>query len=154
MVRYLIALLCLLALPAFAAAQEAEVTFEESPLVIVTQDGLKHDFVVELAETQDQRTRGLMFREELAPDRGMLFDFKRVQRVSMWMRNTVIPLDMLFIRADGRIATIAENTVPFSLQPIPSRRRVLGVLELPGGSVERLGIQTGDLVQHSIFERG
>jgi uncharacterized membrane protein (UPF0127 family) len=141
----------LLVATAAAAQSPTEVTFERSALVIVGEAG-RNSFDVELALTPDQRSRGLMYRRAMAPNAGMLFDFgKRVQRVSMWMKNTILPLDMLFIDADGRIESIAERTVPQSLVAISSRGLVRGVLELNGGTVSRLGIKPGDRVEHPIF---
>lgn len=124
-----------------------------SPLVIVTGDGAEHQFTVEVASNDQERGRGLMFRRSLDPDRGMLFDYKRPRKVAMWMKNTLIPLDMLFIDADGVIVNIRERAVPHSLEAIPSKGRVLAVLELASGSVDRLDIAPGDRVRHSIFGR-
>jgi uncharacterized protein len=108
-------------------------------------------FTVELADTPQLRENGLMNRRELAADAGMLFDFSKSGKVSMWMKDTLIPLDMLFIRADGRIANIAERTVPGSLTPIDSQGPVLGVLELNSGTSARLGIKPGDKILHPLF---
>ena len=94
-----------------------------------------------------------MFRRSLAADRGMLFDFAQVEPVSMWMKNTYLPLDMLFIRSDGTISHIAENTEPLSTRVIPSGGPVLAVLELNAGSAKRLGIKPGDRVEHPLFKR-
>ncbi len=138
---------------AFAAVAQSPtgVTFENSDLDIVGEAG-RHSFDVELALTPDQRSQGLMFRRAMKPNAGMLFDFgKRPQRVSMWMKNTILPLDMLFIEADGRIESITERTVPQSLEAISSRGPVRGVLELNGGTVSRLGIKPGDHIEHPIF---
>ena len=115
------------------------------PLSIQTARG-RQDFSVEFANNDAERAQGLMFRRSLAADRGMLFDFGTVQPVSMWMQNTYIALDMLFIRADGTIARIAENTVPFSEEGIPSNEPVGAVLELVGGRTGELGIAEGDKV--------
>ena len=123
-----------------------------SPLVIRTADGGEHRFTVELASTPEERAQGLMFRKALAPDAGMLFDFKELGPVAMWMKNTVIPLDMLFIGRDGRIVRIAERTVPLSLTPIPSGEPVLAVLELNSGTAARLGVRPGDRVVHPILQ--
>ena len=141
-----VAFLVLLLLPAVAAAQELQ------PLTVVTRSG-PQAFQVEFANNDSDRARGLMFRRSLGPDRGMLFDFGRVEPVSMWMQNTYIPLDMLFIRPDGTVARIAENTEPLSTRVIPSGEPVLGVLEVPGGTAKRLGIRPGDAVEHPIFRR-
>ena len=140
----LVAALLALLLNAAALAQ----TFE--PLTIVSQSG-RHAFAVEVARSDADRAQGLMYRRSMPPDRGMLFDFQRVQPLSMWMQNTYIPLDMLFIRADGTIARIAENAEPLSTRTIPSGEPVLAVLELNGGTAARLGIKAGDRVEHPIF---
>jgi uncharacterized membrane protein (UPF0127 family) len=126
---------------------QAPVQFEHSALVIEARSGV-HQFNIELAETPEQRARGLMFREEMAPDAGMLFLETRDRVQTMWMANTALPLDMLFIAADGTIVRIAENTVPFSREIISSRTRVRAVLELNAGTVRRLAISTGDRVIH------
>jgi uncharacterized membrane protein (UPF0127 family) len=94
-----------------------------------------------------------MFRRSMPADRGMLFDFGKVQPISMWMQNTYIPLDMLFIRSDGTIARVAENAEPLSTRSIPSGEPVLAVLELNGGTARRLGIKAGDRVEHPLFRR-
>jgi uncharacterized protein len=117
---------------------------------IVTKSGV-HVFDVELANTPDERSKGLMFRRELPQGRGMLFDFGGEGPISMWMKNTFIPLDMLFIRADGTIARIAQNTTPQSEETIPSGAPVKAVLEVIGGTAKRLGIAPGDRVAHRIF---
>ncbi len=126
--------------------------FDRSELTIAAAGGKQHHFRIELARNPDDRARGLMYRRTLDADAGMLFDFETPQLVSMWMMNTLIPLDMLFIAADGRIATIAERTVPHSTASILSEVPVRGVLELNGGTVARLGIKRGDRVVHPIFE--
>lgn len=121
--------------------------FESGGLVIVTGAD-RHEFNVELASTPDQRNQGLMFRREMARDAGMLFDFgPRYGRASMWMKNTYIPLDMLFIKSDGEIESIAERTTPHSLEAVSSRGSVRYVLELNGGTAARLGIGPGDRVE-------
>jgi len=137
-----------------AAAQQSPVAtrFETTSLVIVSESG-RHEFKVEMAVTQQQRSQGLMYRRSMAADAGMLFDMGRhTTRASMWMKNTFIPLDMLFIKADGEIESIAVRTVPQSLVSISSEGPVRGVLELNGGTVARLGIKPGDRVEHPIFE--
>ena len=125
-------------------------TFE--PLTIAGASG-RHAFQVEVARNDAERAQGLMYRRSLAPDRGMLFDFARVQPISMWMQNTYIPLDMIFIRADGSIARIAENAEPLSTRTIPSGEPVLAVLEVIGGTAARLGVKPGDRVEHLLFKR-
>jgi uncharacterized protein len=120
------------------------------PLEIVTKSGVQV-FSVELATTEEEKTTGLMYRKELADGRGMLFDFSPEQQVSMWMKNTFIPLDMIFIRADGRILRIAENTEPQSTKIIPSNGLAKGVLEVIAGTAKKYGIAPGDRVAHPLF---
>lgn len=120
------------------------------PLEIVTKSGV-HVFSVEMATTEEEKTTGLMYRKELADGKGMLFDFSPEQEVSMWMKNTYIPLDMIFIRADGRILRIAENTEPLSTKIIPSGGLAKGVLEVIGGTAQKYGIRPGDRVAHPLF---
>ena len=119
-------------------------------LEIASKTGV-HVFSVELADNDADRAKGLMFRKELPEGQGMLFDFHREQEVSFWMENTYIPLDMIFIRGDGRILRIAENTEPLSTKLIPSGGPVLAVLEVVGGTAGKLGIAPGDRVAHPIF---
>ena len=138
--RFLALTFVLLLAPAAAWAQDLV------PLTVTTEQGEAHPFQVEIAGTPEERARGLMFRTELAEDRGMLFIFPRRERIAMWMRNTEIPLDMLFISDDGRVTQIHERAVPHSEAVISSRRRVRYVLELPGGTAERLGLGPGALV--------
>jgi uncharacterized membrane protein (UPF0127 family) len=133
------------------AATQASVSFEESPLTVDGANG-QFEFVVEMAVSPAQRSQGLMFRESLAEDRGMLFDFGTPpQRAAMWMRNTYVPLDMLFIDEDGQITQIAANTQPLSDAVIASREPVRAVLELRGGVSANLGIEPGDRVIHPLF---
>jgi uncharacterized protein len=122
-----------------------------STLTISSGSGA-HRFNVELADTPEKRTVGLMYRASMPADAGMLFDFKKDEPVAMWMRNTRIPLDMLFITRDGRIANVAERAVPFSETAIPSKGPVRAVLELNGGTAARLGIKAGDRVSHPMFK--
>jgi uncharacterized membrane protein (UPF0127 family) len=128
----------------------AQVAFETAPLAIESASGT-HEFEVELAVTPEQRRHGLMFREHLESDQGMLFDFGSTGPVTMWMRNTFIPLDMLFIAADGRIARIAADTEPLSDAVIRSGGAVRAVLELPAGTSADLGIAVGDRIVHPMF---
>ncbi len=121
------------------------------PLVIVGRDGRRHAFTVEMAISPDQQMIGLMFRPEVKPDEGMLFDWGAPRPSSMWMRNTITSLDMIFIEADGRIRRIAERTVPRSLTPIDSNGPVRATLELAAGTAERLDLRVGDRVLHRIF---
>jgi uncharacterized membrane protein (UPF0127 family) len=139
------------ALPRPAEAQNAPASGLEA-LTIVTASG-RHAFQVEVMRTPDQRARGLMHRQFMPADRGMLFDFKQVEPVAMWMQNTYISLDMLFIRADGTVARIAERAEPLSTRTIPSGEPVLSVLELNAGIAEKLGIRPGDKIEHQLFKR-
>ena len=120
------------------------------PLEIVTKCGVQV-LSVEIATTEEEQTTGLMYRKELADGKGMLFDFSPEQEVSMWMKNTYISLDMIFIRADGRILRIAENTEPLSTKIIPSRGLAKGVLEVIAGTAQKYGIAPGDRVAHPLF---
>lgn len=122
-------------------------------LSIVGQGGQAQRFQVEVARNDADRAQGLMFRRSMPADHGMLFDFGRVEPVSMWMQNTYLPLDMLFIRRDGTIARIAANTEPLSTRTIPSGEAVLAVLELNAGTAARLGIKPGDRIEHPLFKR-
>lgn len=126
---------------------------ERSPagldLVPLTIDsaGRQLRFTVEVARTSEEQATGLMNRQSLAPDRGMVFPFHQPQVASFWMKNTLIPLDMIFVRSDGSIANIEANTVPLSLQPVYSTEPVVAVLELAGGRAAELGIKPGDKVK-------
>ncbi len=122
-------------------------------LQIVTRDGREHRFRIEIADNAAARRRGLMFRKSLAPDAGMLFDFKTPQHVSFWMKNTLIPLDMLFLDSDGYIINLAPNVPPLSDTNIPSGGVVRAVLEIRGGRSAELGIEPGDRVRQRIFGR-
>jgi len=148
MKRLLLPLLLLaVAVTGVVSAQSLLAKFESGGLAIVTGAG-RHEFNVELALTPEQRGRGLMYRREMARDDGMLFDFgARYGRASMWMKNTYIPLDMLFIKSDGEIESIAERTTPHSLEAVSSRGPVRYVLELNGGTAARLNIRPGDRVE-------
>ncbi|HET6185090.1 MAG TPA: DUF192 domain-containing protein [Acetobacteraceae bacterium] len=139
-----------LALPLAAArAQEptqAQPKLPTEKLVIVTRDGGRHEFEVELATTYVQQEIGEMFRTSIPPNEGMLFVWGAPRESQMWMKNTLVPLDMVFINADGTIRHIAENTVPHSLRVIDSHGPVAATLELAGGTTARLGITVGDKV--------
>lgn len=119
-------------------------------LEVISKSGV-HAFSVEVVATDEERQKGLMFRKELPEGKGMLFDFKVDAPVSFWMRNTYVSLDMIFIRGDGRIANIAENTEPLSERMVPSAGPVRGVLEVVAGTARKLGIRPGDRVAHRIF---
>lgn len=138
---------CLLAtlLSMMAATNALADSGASLPLAIETARG-PVTFSVELADDPDERARGLMFRQTLPPDAGMLFDFGEERPVTMWMRNTPLPLDMLFIRSDGTVARIAERTTPFSERTIASGEPVRYVLELNGGIAGARGVRAGDRV--------
>lgn len=125
-------------------------TLRTEPLQIATARGRYH-FTVEMADTYETRETGLMCRPSVAPDSGMLFDFKTPQEVSFWMKNTITPLDMLFIARDGRIVSIARNAIPENETPIPSGGEVTGVLELRSGRAAEIGAAPGDRVIQRIF---
>jgi uncharacterized membrane protein (UPF0127 family) len=144
-------LAALLAAPLFAQAQPLQ-TFPKSELELVTSTG-RHKLRVELAMTPEQMAQGLMFRRSLDADAGMLFDYRSTQPVSFWMRNTFIPLDMIFIAEDGRVAGVHERAVPLSEQPILSPVPVRAVLEVNGGIAAKLGVKPGDRVIHPAFKK-
>jgi uncharacterized membrane protein (UPF0127 family) len=122
------------------------------PLEIATKSGVQV-FSVEMATTEEEKQNGLMHRKELPDGKGMLFDFSPEQQISMWMKNTYISLDMIFIRADGRILRIAENTEPLSTKIISSGGLAKGVLEVIAGTAQKYGIQPGDRVAHPLFSK-
>ena len=130
-------------------AQTTE-SFRSSRLEIRSGDTV-HPFAIEIAETFRQRAQGLQYRKSMAPGHGMLFNFRKPVPVSMWMKNTYISLDILFISEQGRIINIARNTVPLSLSYINAMGPAKGALELLAGTVNRLNIKAGDMVLHSIF---
>lgn len=129
-------------------AQSPERKFES--LTIITATG-RHPFKVEVMRKREELTRGLMFRRHLPANQGMLFDFGKTGPVGMWMRNTYIPLDMIFIDAKGVVANVAENTEPLSEETLVAVRPVLSVLEVIAGTAKRLKIRAGDKVEHPLF---
>ncbi len=134
------------------AGTEKNITFELSELSILS-GGKGHNFTVELAETMPQRARGLMYRKYLPPQSGMLFLFEEKQMVTMWMENTYISLDIIFIDQKGVIVHIAKSAVPMSRDYIHSTTPVISVLELNGGVADRLNIQAGDRIIHPFFNQ-
>jgi len=143
----------LLAIVLLVAAPPALAQLEHFPtceLTIASATG-PHKFQIEIATTPRQMEQGLMFRRNLAPDAGMLFDYGQPMPAMMWMKNTLIPLDMLFVDAKGRIVNIRERAVPGSLDTIPAAGPVRATIELNGGTAARLGIKPGDKVVHPIF---
>ena len=137
--------------PSASSAWAASPPSATDDLSIATASG-DHRFTVEVMRTRDQLERGLMFRRQMAPDRGMLFDFGSPQPVSMWMKNTYLPLDMVFIAADGRVVSVKRDAEPMSEAIIPSGGNVLGVLELNAGTAARIGLQPGDHVADPMFK--
>lgn len=131
----------------FLLAQSGRAGASEDTLLIKS-GAASHAFTIELVDTDETRAQGLMNRQYLAPDAGMLFDFHTERPVSFWMMNTFIPLDMLFIRANGEIARIHANAIPHDRTPIPSGGPVRFVLEIPGGRAAELSIVEGDTVEH------
>jgi uncharacterized membrane protein (UPF0127 family) len=148
--RTLMALTLAFAFGLPAAAQNPNVRFEKSELTIES-GGKRHRFTVEFADNDERRTLGLMHRRQMAADAGMLFDFKRDSPVAMWMRNTLIPLDMLFVDREGIVRHIHERAVPMSEAIISSEENVRAELELNGGTVARLGLKKGDRLVHAMF---
>lgn len=144
---------CALALVALMPATQAATspTPATDDLSIQTATGAHH-FTVEVMRTRDQLERGLMFRRQLARDKGMLFDFGSSQPVSMWMKNTYLPLDMVFIAADGRVVSVKRNAEPLSETIIPSGGDVLGVLEINAGAAAEIGVKPGDRVTDPMFK--
>jgi uncharacterized protein len=138
---------CFLFLAGPAAAQP--VTFAKDTVTIETAAGDKHRFTVELATSPAQVAQGLMFRRQMAADAGMLFVFERPDPAVFWMKNTYIPLDMIFIGTDGRILNIAERTIPMTETPVHAAGPTRAVLEVNGGTASRLGLKAGDRVRHS-----
>lgn len=128
------------------ALERSPAGLEQVPLTITTKAGKTHNFLVEVARTPEEQAHGLMNRQSLAPDRGMIFPYQPPQAVAFWMKNTLIPLDMVFIAPGGRILRIEQNAVPLSLEPVGSGDAVEAVLELNGGRTAELGIAAGDQV--------
>lgn len=138
--------------PAWAVdTSHAQKPLPTEDLIVVTRDKQRHLFHVEMALTPDQQEVGLMFRPTVAADGGMLFDWHQTQQSLMWMKNTVAPLDMLFIEQDGTIGHIAERTEPYSLEIIDGTVPVRATVELAAGTAERLDIHVGDHVDQRIF---
>ena len=137
------AILALVSASGCAMAAGPQTGLPVETITVDTKTG-PHAFKVEVAADEQSRETGLMFRKIMAPDAGMLFDFQTPQDVSFWMENTILPLDMLFVRADGTIARVAENAVPYSRATIPSGEPVHLVIELNAGRAQALGIAEGE----------
>ncbi len=146
--RVLFVVCLLIMLPAVMTARLAAA--ELQTLEIASKTGV-HPFAVEMALTPEEQARGLMYRKSLPQGQGMLFDFKVDHELTFWMKNTYISLDMIFIRGDGRILRIAENTEPLSERLVPSGGPARAVLEVIAGTARKLGIAPGDRVSHPIF---
>jgi uncharacterized protein len=129
------------------ALERSPAGLEQVPLTITTSRGKAHRFTVEVARTPEEQANGLMNRQSLAPDRGMIFPYAPPQPVGFWMKNTYVPLDMIFVAPGGKILRIEENTVPLSLEPVVSGGAVEAVLEIAGGRSAELGIAAGDKVE-------
>lgn len=150
MIRFVLAVLMALAIPVGAARAQQDVPVNySSPLVITTADGARHEFMVEVVQNGPARTQGLMFRNSMPADAGMLFLFPDSTERYFWMKNTLIPLDIVFIQGNGTIHHIHEGAKPLDLTPIPSNGPVPVVLELNAGTVQALGIKAGDRVLHA-----
>ena len=121
--------------------------------VTITSGGEAHVFQVEIAKDEAQRAQGLMNRRFMPANRGMLFEFEQNAPVSFWMKNTYIPLDMIFIARDGKITHIEANTEPFSEAIISSQGPAFAVLEVNAGAASKLGLKVGDVVKHALFKR-
>lgn len=135
--------IAMLSLPVAACSQEDRA-------ILHTSEG-DFTFKVEVVDTPDTRARGLMFRQELASNAGMLFDFQEERQVAFWMRNTFIPLDMIFIAADGTVKTVHVNARPQDPTSIPSNALVRFVLEIPGGRSVEIGLAEGDRLEHPLI---
>ena len=148
--RHLLSLLVLTPFAAYAQSS-AQLELPKEKLTITTRDGKTHDFNVEMALTADQQTVGLMHRSSVPGNGGMLFDWGAPREASMWMKNTISSLDMVFINQDGTIRAIGERTIPLSLVSVSSRGPVRATLELAAGTTEHLNIRVGDQVRQRIF---
>ena len=145
------ALICLSLILAAAPAVITAPAPATEKVVIETAKG-ERAFTVEVVRKDKDRNRGLMFRHEMAAGHGMLFDYDPPQQIAFWMKNTFIPLDIIFIGADGRILNIAEKTTPLSLERLPAEGKARGVLEINGGLSEKFGIMPGNRVRHALFD--
>lgn len=140
------AFLALFSLVLATAVAAADITFRQASLTLRGPDGKAHPFSIELALSNAERMQGLMYRKAMPADHGMLFDFGDERLVTMWMRNTVLPLDMLFIGEDGVVKTVREHAVPYSESIISSGEDVRYVLEVNAGTVKRLGVGQGSRI--------
>lgn len=132
-------------------SKSSKITFEKSSIEVVRQGKDPLLLVVEMADTHEKRMHGLMYRTDLPENQGMLFEFSKPQRIGMWMANTPLSLDMIFIDETGKVTEIISGTVPFSRDLIQAEYKNKAVLEMHAGSAERLGIQEKDIIRHPIF---
>lgn len=140
------------AAPTFAqTAQDDEVDFGDPVPLTIISDGETHEFMVEEAKTLDQQARGMMWRDEIGEDEGMIFEFAEPKLATIWMKNTAIPLDILFVRSNGEILKIEHMAQPFKLRSASSEAVIASVVELKGGRALELGIKPGDVVKHPFF---
>ena len=138
-----------------AAAQTAQndnVNFGEPVPLSIMSEGVKHEFMVEEAKTPDQQARGMMWRDSMDDDDGMIFEYDEPRILTIWMKNTAIPLDILFVRSNGKILKIEHMAQPYTLRSASSEAPVAAVVELKGGRALELGIKPGDTVEHPFFE--
>ena len=149
----LFSLLAMIMSLAFSPVAEAQAKFRKDKLTIKTASG-EHVIEIEVAETDEQKSLGLMYRPQIPANTGMLFPYERPQVLTMWMRNTYASLDMIFIRADGSVHRVEFGTEPLSEKVISSGAPVTAVLELGAGEAKRLGVKAGDRVLHSTFKTG
>ena len=153
MKKYLLPFIVLISSPSFAQDDTASlIDFGDTEALTIISGEKTHSFDVEIADDREKQRQGLMFRESLSPDAGMLFEYDTPELVSIWMKNTEIPLDILFILKNGRIVKIEHGAQPQSLRSASSEVAVAAVLELPSGRAAELDITPGDFVQHSFFE--
>ena len=152
MKKYLLPALILLSAPALAQDRDSLIDFGETETLTISSGDKTHNFSVEVADTDAKQAQGLMFRSNLAADAGMLFEFAEPKVATIWMKNTEISLDLVFIRSNGKIVKIEHGAQPQSLRSASSEVVVAAVLELPAGRAQDLGISPGDVVSHSFFE--
>ncbi len=139
------------AVPALAQSMPAAMDFGPRESLTIVSNGTPHAFDIEVADTQAELSRGMMYRDVVAPNEGMLFEFGDERIASIWMKNTSVFLDVIFVRADGRILKIEHSAKPYSLRSITSEAPVTAVFEIAGGQANALGIRPGDVVQHNYF---
>lgn len=149
-IRIVIVFLSIVVVPSYVSSQDL---FGKDTLTIFTKNGAAHKFDIELAISSEQKAQGLMYRKKMPSDAGMLFIYDEENDVMMWMKDTYLPLDMLFLNAKGQIVFIEENTTPLSTRTISSGQNVIGVLELNAGTALRLGIKVGDIANHHFLQK-